>query len=137
MPDFPWPDGERCAVALAFDMDAETVLLVLDPPNACRRLSLISEATYDGRVGTPRILDVLDSYQIKSTFFVPGFTAERDANLVKEVVARGHAVITATSASAPTRSATNRRSGSSSRTRRSCARSRAATRSANARRAGS
>ena len=84
MPDFPWPDGERCALALPFNMDGETVPCVLDPPNARRRLSLISEATYDGRVCTPRILDVLDSYQIKSTFFVPGFTAELNADLVKE-----------------------------------------------------
>ena len=92
MPDFPWPDGERCALALPFNMDGETVPCVLDPPNARRRLSLISEATYDGRVYTPRILDVLDSYQIKSTFFVPGFTAELNADLVKEVVVRGHAL---------------------------------------------
>jgi hypothetical protein len=34
MPDFPWPDGKRCAVALTFDMDGETVPFVLDPPNA-------------------------------------------------------------------------------------------------------
>jgi peptidoglycan-N-acetylglucosamine deacetylase len=92
MPDFPWPDGKCCAVALTFDMDGETVPFVLDPPNARRRLSLISEAMYDGRVGTPRILNVLDSYEMKSTFFVPGFTAELNANLLKEVVARGHAL---------------------------------------------
>ena len=92
MPDFPWPDGKRCAVALTFDMDGETVPFVLDPPNARRRLSLISEAMYDGRVGTPRILDVLDSYKMKSTFFVPGFTAELNVGLLRQVVARGHAL---------------------------------------------
>ena len=92
MPDFPWRDGERCAVALTFDMDDETVPFVLDLPNARRRLSLISEATCDRRVGPPRIPDVLDSYQIKSTFFVPGFTAELNADLAGEVVARGHAL---------------------------------------------
>jgi peptidoglycan/xylan/chitin deacetylase (PgdA/CDA1 family) len=92
MPGFPWPDSKRCAVALTFDMDGETVPFVLDPPNARRRLSLISEAMYDGRVGTPRILDVLDSYEMKSTFFVPGFTAELNVDLLKEVVARGHAL---------------------------------------------
>jgi hypothetical protein len=36
MPDFPWPDGKRCAVALTFDMDGETAPFFLDPPNACR-----------------------------------------------------------------------------------------------------
>ena len=92
MPQFPWPDGKRCAVALTFDMDGETVPFVLDPPNARRRLSLISEAMYDGRVGTPRILDVLDSYKMKSTFFVPGFTAELNVGLLRQVVARGHAL---------------------------------------------
>ena len=35
MPDFPWPDGKRCAVALTFDMDGETAAVFLHPPNAC------------------------------------------------------------------------------------------------------
>ena len=91
MPDFPWPDGERCALALPFNMDGETVPFVLDPPNARRRLSLISEATYDGRVYTPRILDVLDSYQIKSSSF-PASPPSSTPIWSRKVVVRGHAL---------------------------------------------
>jgi peptidoglycan/xylan/chitin deacetylase (PgdA/CDA1 family) len=111
MPDFPWPDGKRCAVALTFDMDGETVPFVLDPPNARRRLSLISEAMYDGRVGTPRILDVLDSYEMKSTFFIPGFSSTPSWSRRSSPAATRLAVA-ATCTSVPTRSATRRRSGS-------------------------
>jgi peptidoglycan/xylan/chitin deacetylase (PgdA/CDA1 family) len=90
MPQFPWPHGHRCAVALTFDMDGETVPFVLDPANARRRLSLMSEAMYGPRVGMPRILDVLEANGLLGTFFVPGFTAELHVDLLKDVVARGH-----------------------------------------------
>ena len=31
---FPWPNGNRCAVALTFDEDGECVPLIYDPENA-------------------------------------------------------------------------------------------------------
>lgn len=41
---------------------------------------------------TPRILDVLDRYAIKATFFVVGYNAERRSDLLVEAVARGHEI---------------------------------------------
>ena len=41
---------------------------------------------------TPRLLDLLDAYGAKATFFLIGRWAEREPGLVREVVARGHAI---------------------------------------------
>lgn len=41
---------------------------------------------------TPKILDLLDAAKVKATFFVIGKKAEAHPDLVKEIVARGHAV---------------------------------------------
>lgn len=41
---------------------------------------------------TPRILDVLDQYQVKGTFFVLGHRIDEHPEIVKETVERGHAV---------------------------------------------
>lgn len=50
--------------------------------------------TYESRVekNTYRILDVLDEHNVKATFFVLGWVAERCAKLVRDVHASGHEV---------------------------------------------
>ena len=49
---------------------------------------------YPSRVeqNTTRILDLLDTYGVKGTFFIVGWTAERFPGLVKEIVTRGHEI---------------------------------------------
>lgn len=92
MTNFPWPDGNRCAAVLSFDEDGECIPLVYDPANGHRRLTLQSEASYGPTVGTPRILDLLERHGIPGSFFVPGFTAERHPELMREILARGHEI---------------------------------------------
>jgi peptidoglycan/xylan/chitin deacetylase (PgdA/CDA1 family) len=92
MPMFPWPDGKRVAVALTFDMDGECVPMIYDPQNYQKRLSLQSEGTYGPNVGVPRIFDLLAQHEIPASFFIPGFTAERHPDLLREMIARGHEV---------------------------------------------
>lgn len=87
-----WPHGNRCAAAFTFDEDGECVAFGYDRPNASRRLSLQSEATYGPEVGLPRILDLLEDRGVRATFFVPGYTAERHQEIVAEVARRGHEV---------------------------------------------
>jgi len=41
---------------------------------------------------TPPILDILDRYDVKATFFVLGWQAHRYPELIEEIVARGHSV---------------------------------------------
>jgi peptidoglycan/xylan/chitin deacetylase (PgdA/CDA1 family) len=90
MQQFPWPDGKRAAVALTFDMDGETIPHLVDPDNAHKRMSLMSEYAYGPTTGMGRIMDLLDLYEIKGSVFVPGRTAELHPDVIKEIVARGH-----------------------------------------------
>ena len=73
-PEFPWPDGKRCALFPGFDVDAESVWLGMDRRNA-DRLVTMSYGGYEGRVGIPKLLELLARYEVKATFFITGWTA--------------------------------------------------------------
>ena len=90
MADFKWANDRICAVSLTFDLDGETIPYMLDPPNATKRLALMSEFSYGPRVGMPHILDLLDLYEIKASFFSPARTLELHPALAREIVERGH-----------------------------------------------
>ena len=75
-PPITWPSGVKSAVCITFDLDAETAWISRDPENI-NRLSVMSQGAYGPKVGVPLILDFLDRNKIPSTFFVPGWTAER------------------------------------------------------------
>ncbi len=90
MDEFKWPDGRICAVALTFDLDGETIPYMLDPPQATKRLALMSEFSYGPNVGMPHILELLDLYEIKASFFSPARTLELHPDIAREIVARGH-----------------------------------------------
>ena len=49
---------------------------------------------YPSRVefNTTRVLDLLDEHQVSATFFVLGWVAERHADLVRDIAARGHEI---------------------------------------------
>ena len=83
-----WPDGGRVAVALSFDMDAETLLL-RDSNTSPSRLSV---GQYGPRAGVPRILDLLERYDIPSTFFIPAVSAQLYPDEVRAVAAAGHEI---------------------------------------------
>ncbi len=83
-----WPKGAQCAVSLTFDYDAQTLWSSF----GVDKLVPISEGEYGARVGIWRYLDLLDKWDIKGTFFVPGLTAERYPESIREIVRRGHEV---------------------------------------------
>jgi peptidoglycan/xylan/chitin deacetylase (PgdA/CDA1 family) len=78
----------RCVVLLTFDYDAESREALVCPNRPVK----LSKGQFGPRVGLRRVLDLLDRYTIKSTFFVPGWTAETYPESVKEIVRRGHEV---------------------------------------------
>ncbi len=87
----PWPDGHRAAATLGFDMDAEAVVLTIDPASASR-LSVMSHQAYGPLSGMPRILALLERRDLRATFFCPGFTAERYPDLLRRVRDAGHEI---------------------------------------------
>lgn len=54
-------------------------------------LSISFDAAW-GRANTEEILNILDRYGVKTTFFLVGFWAEKHPDLVAEIVARGHEI---------------------------------------------
>lgn len=54
-------------------------------------LSISFDAAW-GRANTEGILDILDQYDVKTTFFLVGFWAEEHPDLVQELVSRGHEI---------------------------------------------
>lgn len=89
--NFEWPSGQRSAACITFDVDADAGWLGADPANAMRP-GLLSQGLYGVRVGIPLILDLLDRFGLRATFFVPGVIAEREGAVISGVVARGHEV---------------------------------------------
>lgn len=83
-----WPKGARCAVALSFDSDHETQTLRWGHNSPGR----LSAGQYGNRVGVPRILGVLEKYNVKGTFFVPAVVALLHPDEQKRVIAEGHEI---------------------------------------------
>ena len=84
-----WPDNKRIAVMMAFDLDAET-MWTTHGDGSTAHMTNLSRGAYGPKQGVPRILDMLDSHQVKATFFIPGVVAEHYPEVVKEIARRGH-----------------------------------------------
>lgn len=65
---------KKFPVMFTFDVDGETLWKNRDPENANRPVTL-SLGQYGVNRGLPRILKLLDKYEVPGTFFVPGMTA--------------------------------------------------------------
>ena len=78
-------------VLLSFDIDAETMWTARDPKNAERPI-VMSQGAYGWKVGMPRILQLLDRYGLKVTFFVPGLVMEQRPAMVEAILKQGHEI---------------------------------------------
>jgi peptidoglycan/xylan/chitin deacetylase (PgdA/CDA1 family) len=83
-----WKNGARCAFALSFDSDHETNEL-RDGGNSIGRMAW---GQYGSRVGVPRILKILATYDVPATFYVPAVSALLHPDEQRRVVAEGHEV---------------------------------------------
>ncbi|MEM7600450.1 MAG: polysaccharide deacetylase [Verrucomicrobiota bacterium] len=90
-PRFQWPEGKRCAVMLCFDVDGETTALSEDEALASR-VTTMSQCAYGPRVGVPRILGLLQHHQIRATFFIPSWIAERHPGMTSAIHQSGHEI---------------------------------------------
>jgi peptidoglycan/xylan/chitin deacetylase (PgdA/CDA1 family) len=76
-------------VCLSFDFDAMSLWIYnfqTDSPNA------LSRGEFGGRVGAPRILDLLRERGIRSTWFIPGHTVEAFPDVCRRIAAEGHEI---------------------------------------------
>lgn len=90
-PEVRWPAGASSAAALTFDFDADSYILAEDP-GAAHKPGVLSQGTYEAKVGVPLVLELLERHDARATFFIPGEVAERYPERVREIVAAGHEV---------------------------------------------
>ncbi len=83
-----WPGGARCAVALSFDADHETIPL-RDADESPMR---ISQGSYGARQGVPRLRRLLDRHGARASFFYPAVSALLHPEEVRAVAAEGHEI---------------------------------------------
>lgn len=73
-------------LAITFDVEEWTI------PQECNVKSEYNQNTNFSRVGCLRILRLFEKYSIKATFFVTGYFAEKERDLVRLLCAEGHEV---------------------------------------------
>ena len=81
-----WPEGYRCCVKISFDYDSNSALVRRAPFDIVAQ----SRGRFAPNVAIPRILDLLDKHQLKTTFFTPGWTIDQFTESVEEILSRGH-----------------------------------------------
>jgi peptidoglycan/xylan/chitin deacetylase (PgdA/CDA1 family) len=62
-----------------------------DPANE-PRIAVMSQGAYGPQVGVPLLLDLLDKNDLTTSWFIPGWTAERWPDVVADIHGRGHEI---------------------------------------------
>jgi peptidoglycan-N-acetylglucosamine deacetylase len=83
-----WPDGARCAVAISFDADHETIPLRDGDESPMR----ISQGQYGNRQATPRIRQLLERESVPASFFYPAVSALLHPEEVRALADDGHEI---------------------------------------------
>ena len=105
-PKVEWPNGARIAISVVvnYEEGSEYSLLDGDPhhetnnevpspvPLDQRDLANESFFEYGSRVGVWRVMDALDEYNVKGTFFCCALALERNPHVGPEIIKRGHEV---------------------------------------------
>lgn len=87
-----WPGGARCACAITFDIDADSLIHIARPDDSRDRLYPISMGRYGPTVAIPRILDTYRKLGLKQSFFVPGWCLETYPEAVEAILKDGHEI---------------------------------------------
>jgi peptidoglycan/xylan/chitin deacetylase (PgdA/CDA1 family) len=88
----PWPNGAKVAVAITFDMDADSLVHIEHPQDSITRVSTMSMLKYGPQVGVPRILEGYRRFGLKQTFFIPAWCIEQYPKTVESIVKDGHEI---------------------------------------------
>jgi peptidoglycan-N-acetylglucosamine deacetylase len=80
-----WPGNARVAVCLSFDVDNESYLLARGETSP----TTLSAADFGAQTGLPRILALLDRYQIPASFFIPAVSAIIHPEMIPAILKSG------------------------------------------------
>lgn len=87
-----WPGGARCACAISFDIDADSLIHISRPRDGHDRLYPISMGRYGPTVAIPRILETYRKFGLKQSFFVPGWVVEQYPDAMEMILKDGHEI---------------------------------------------
>jgi len=90
-PIIPWPKPYGAAMFLSFDVDAESAWTGKDPSHA-ERLVTMSFGGFEARVGTPKLLELLDRLGLRATFFITGWSVEAHPAMAESILRAGHEI---------------------------------------------
>jgi peptidoglycan/xylan/chitin deacetylase (PgdA/CDA1 family) len=80
-----WPHHARVGVCLSFDVDNESYLLA----GGEKSPTTLSAADFGAQEGLPRVLALLDKYQIPSSFFIPAVSALLHPEMIPAIMKSG------------------------------------------------
>lgn len=87
-----WPNGARCACAISFDIDADSLIHISRPKDGHDRLYPISMGRYGPTVAIPRILETYRRFGLKQSFFAPGWVVEQYPDAMEMILKEGHEI---------------------------------------------
>ena len=89
-----WPKGKKSAVMFSFDLDGDIIWqnMSSDEPNSENLIRARSIGQYGPNRCVDMILDLLDKYNVKATFFVPGYVADHNPDVIRRIDAAGHEI---------------------------------------------
>jgi peptidoglycan/xylan/chitin deacetylase (PgdA/CDA1 family) len=80
-----WPNNARVAVCLSFDVDNESYLLAAGETSP----NTLSTGDFGAQSGLPRVLKLLDRYQVPASFFIPAVSALLHPEMVPAILKNG------------------------------------------------
>jgi peptidoglycan-N-acetylglucosamine deacetylase len=81
------PEGKKVAVNLGVDFDAQSLWLgAFNMPSP----AMMARGEFGAAVGMPRLLELFDRYNVKTTFFTPGHTIDTFTEICQEAKSKGH-----------------------------------------------
>jgi peptidoglycan-N-acetylglucosamine deacetylase len=88
----PWPNGARCAVAVTWDMDADSGLNWYNRESADNLVATQSYVRYDPLIAIPRLVEQFARIDMRQTFFVPGWCIEKYPAQIDLLLKNGHEI---------------------------------------------
>lgn len=88
----PWPDGARCAVAMTWDMDADSAFNWYNRETADNLVAAQSWTRYDPLIAIRRLVEQFRRRELGMTFFVPGWVIEKYPAQIDLLLANGHEI---------------------------------------------
>ncbi|WEX08889.1 polysaccharide deacetylase [Chelativorans sp. AA-79] len=91
-PDYQWPDGKQSAALLSVDVDADSPFLWSLGNDAPQRIATHEIRRFGPRTGLYRLLDLFARYRFKGSFYVPGYVAEANPEILPAILEGGHEI---------------------------------------------